>query len=151
MFKILLCQFVVWTAYQSGIVHILYFRKGFKPLCQFQCIGNMTLHSQRQRFQTLNKQEGVERTDGITPVSEPFYPCPQGKGNVAERTFVAKYIPEYQSMVTVGRLCKGPEFSVTPVKTATVYNHTAQRGTMTANPFRSTFNHHGCSVVKRSE
>ena len=51
--------------------------------------------------------------------------------------FVAKYIPEYQSMVTVGRLCKGPEFSVTPVKTATVYNHTTQRGTMTANPFRS--------------
>ena len=69
------------------------------------------------------------------------------KGNIWQAQWIAftKNIPEFQSMITFGRFGKLREFSIAPVVIAAVYDHAANGGTMSADPFGSRFNDYICA------
>src|SRR5688572_29356090 len=54
-------------------------------------------------------------------------------------------------MVTFSGFSELREFAVTPIIVTTVNNHSANRRTVTANPFRGRFHHDICSVFNWTE
>ena len=81
--QILLGQIVERATLQTGVVYALDLGVLLEPLSHFECIVHRSLYAQREGFESLQQQEGVERTPGSTRVAEHFAPCPYGESLVA--------------------------------------------------------------------
>src|SRR5690625_5895280 len=123
----------------------------FQPFSQFKCIGASSFHTQAQCFKSLQKQITVERTYSRSKIPQTFYPGSYSKSNISERAIFTEYFPEFQTMISFRWLRKLWKFSIPPIEITTVDDHTTDRSTMPANPFRSRLNHYIGSMLDRTE
>ena len=57
-------------ALQSGMVHLSHFRMLIQEINHLQGILHMTFHTQTQGLYTLQQDEGIERRDGSTRITQ---------------------------------------------------------------------------------
>ena len=61
-------QCMIWVAFQSGVLYKFHSRMLFQSFRQRLCIFHMALYAETQGFQSLQQEEGVERTLGSTKI-----------------------------------------------------------------------------------
>ncbi len=98
--QILLRQSVGRMILQAGIVDMGNLRMGLKPMGQRQGIVDMPLHAERECFDSLQKEEGIERAECGAEIAQAFDPGADDEGDVAEGTFGTKRLVKVQTVVT---------------------------------------------------
>src|SRR5690606_12553321 len=98
--------FIIRAALQPGIVYTFNLWMLLQPFCQGKCILHMTVHTQGERFQSINKKERVERADCRTKIAQAFNTCLNDKTYVAEGAVEIKYVPKLQTMIPLRWLSK---------------------------------------------
>lgn len=71
---------VVGMAVKGGVVHPLHLRVVGQIVYNLPCVVGMTLHTQTERFESLEQYPGVERADGGTGVAQEYGPDAGGEG-----------------------------------------------------------------------
>ena len=61
---------MVGMAGHSGMVHLGHLRVLLQEVDHLQCVLYVALHTQAERLQTLQQDEGIERRDGCTGVTQ---------------------------------------------------------------------------------
>lgn len=127
--QILLGQIVERTALQTGVVYALDLGVLLEPLSHFECIVHRSLYAQREGFESLQQQEGVERTLAGARVAEHFAPCPYGE------SLVAAVFPEVESVIPFRGFADQGVAAVAPIEVAAVDSHAAHAVAVTSDPF----------------
>lgn len=114
---------------QTGVVYALDLGVLLEPLSHFECIVHRSLYAQREGFESLQQQEGVERTLAGTRVAEHFAPCPYGE------SLVAAVFPEVESVIPFRGFADQGVAAVAPIEVAAVDSHATHAVAVTSDPF----------------
>ncbi len=125
--------------FESGIAHPRHRVLFLQPLGQFKRVLCMAFDAQRQGFEALKQHETIEGGLRLSEIPQPFHAGADRKGDVSERTFIAEHFPEIQPMVAWSWIGEQREFAVAVVEVASVDHHSANRRSVTADPFRGRF------------
>ena len=102
------------------MVDLLHFRAVLQEVYYFQRILYVALHSEREGFQSLQKEESIERTDGGSGIAQQNGAY---SGDIGRRTC---HIGKAKSMITRVWTCQLGEFTGSlPVEIAGLYNDTS--------------------------
>ena len=141
--EIFIVKGVVGVRRQRGMVHAAHLRVGGEELHHLQGILNVPLHAQRQRFQTLQQDKGIERgnrracvaqDDGTNACYESRRTCHVGK----HRAVIGGVGLGERGILVGLRL---------PVERAAVHNHAAEARAVAAYELRGTVHHHIGAVL----
>src|SRR5690625_737638 len=108
-----------------------------QPFSQFKCIVPSYFHTLAQRLKSLQIQITVERTYSRSKIPHTFYPRSYSKSNISERAIFTEYFPEFQTIISFRWLRQLWKFSIPPIEITTVDDHTTDRSTLPAIPFRT--------------
>ena len=127
---------------QGRVVHGNHFGMLLQEFNHFQGILHMTFHAKRQRLQSLQQNESIERTDCGTGITQQYGTDTDGIGS---RT---GSVDETYSMITrvrfrqLGKLPRGH-----PVELAAIYNNTTQGRTMPSDELRCRMDYNICPML----
>ena len=108
----------------------------------------MRAHAQRQGFQTLQKQEGVERAHRRAEVAQHDHPHPQDVGDRTER--LGGLDPDGAVIARIGIVQRREALGVRlPVEVAAVDHQAADRGAVAADVLGRRIHDHGGAVLQR--
>ena len=109
----------------------------------------MLLLPQRQRFQSLQKQERVERTQRRADVAQQRDAHFQDERHVAHAGDVAQGVPVFQTVIARIGFGEFGELAVVPLEFAGVHDHAADARAVTADVFRGRRDNDVRAKVKR--
>ena len=107
----------------------------------------MTLHAERQCFQTLQQDKSIERRDRSSCITQNDSP---DAGDESCRTC---HVGKDRSMITWVRFAQGRELIgiCFPIEIATVHNHSSQARSMSADKFGGGMNNNIGPVLDRTD
>ena len=132
--EVLLGPLVPRARRQPRVLHPLHLVAGFEPLRDRQRVLRVTLHAQRQRLQTLQEEERVERRDGRPDVALVLQPALQ---DVLRRAQLLGQLREHDAVVArvgFGESREPPAAGV--VELPAVDDDAADRRAVTADELR---------------
>ena len=136
---------LLWIVGYRRMMYFLNLRLALQIFYNLQRILNVTLYTERQSFQSLQKQEGVERRkscSGITKKDGTYFCNECSRSNC---------FCEADAVVARVWLSQGCEFSGSlPVEFTAVYDHTAKSSSMAADEFGCGMNNDVCAVLDRT-
>ena len=142
MRQIFLRQLVRRMILQTGIVHPRNRVVRLEPAGQFKRVVEVALHAKRERFEALQKHEGVEGADRRAKIAQPLDSRPDDEGKIADR-FV-----ELQTVIAFRRLGEERKLAVAPIERSGIDDDAAHRGAVPADPLGCGFYDDGCAVVE---
>ena len=119
---------MVW---KKRMVHFGYFRMSGQILDNFQSIGNVTFHTERQGFQTLQQDKSIERRDRGSCITQNNSP------DASDESCRPRHIGKDRPMITWVRFAQGRELIgiCFPIEIATVHNHSSQARSVSTDKF----------------
>jgi len=131
---------------QAGVVDPGGFRMFLQEFGHFQRVFAMSIHTQAQRFQPLQDQEGVERRNARAHIAQRHSAGAADKGGSAERLGVN------HAVIAHFRLVESLEAGLVlgPGELATIHDDAADAGAVAAHIFGQRMHHDVGAVLERS-
>lgn len=143
---VFLVEFVVESFRQGRMVYAFHLRMVLEVFYDFERVFHMAFYAQRERFQSLQQQESVERGDGSTEVAQ--QQCPYFDDE-SERPYSFR---EGNAVVAGVGFYEGREFAALfPIEFAAVDDDAAESGAVAADEFRSGMNDDIYAVFDRAD
>ena len=150
--EILFIQRMIGVVRQAGVVDLGHFGMTRQPFDNLFGVLNMAIKAQRERLNPLEQQEGVERADAGTGITQQDGPHIGGKSRRAGRLHKADAV-----VAGVGRGDGRIVARSRPVKGSAVHDDAAQRGSVAADELGGRVNNdvravlNGADEVGRAE
>ena len=146
LWEIALVQSMIRMSGQRRMIHPFYFRVLNEVADDLPGIFGMPLHTQGKRFQSLQQQEGVKRTDSRSCIPQQYRP---DSGQIGGRSGSFR---ETKSVISRVRLRQLREFSRTgPVEFPGINDDATQGSSVYANELRSRMHDDIGSVFNRAD
>ena len=144
--EVLVIQFLFLASRQGRMVNLFYLRMILQEVDNLQCIFYVPFYPQRQGFQTLQQQEGIERREYCTLISH------QCGTNLHDISSVSACFCKYNAVVRRIRLAQTRELVVLcPVELSAVNDDTTHNRTMTADELCCRVYNNVCTMFQRTQ